>query len=25
VLLKNRFQKINKHLATKGFLKRWLN
>ena len=22
VLLKNRFQKINKHLATKGFLKR---
>jgi len=25
VLLKNRFQRINKHLATKGFLKRWLN
>jgi len=24
-LLKKRFQKINKHLATKGFLKRWLN
>jgi len=24
-LLKNKFQKINKHLATKGFLKRWLN
>jgi hypothetical protein len=24
-LLKNRFQRINKHLATKGFLKRWLN
>ena len=24
ILLKNRFQKINKHLATKGFLK-WLN
>ena len=24
VLLKNRFQKINKHLVTKGFLK-WLN
>ena len=23
--LKNKFKSLNKHLATKGFLKRWLN